>query len=88
MLYVGEGGGAVVIGEVNPFGDDPSFEVMPHEKKGGLRLNDYLTYNCLENQVIVQQTNYRVTHRVGENLPPIDLVLSKDLRCSAILPGQ
>ena len=52
MLYVGEGGGAVIIGEVNPFGDDPSFEVMPHEKKGGLRLNDYLTYNCLENQVL------------------------------------
>ena len=51
MLYVGEGGGAVIIGEINPFGDDPSFEVMPHEKKGGLRLNDYLTYNCLENQV-------------------------------------
>ena len=52
VLYVGEGGGAVIIGEINPFGDDPSFEVMPHEKKGGLRLNDYLTYNCLENQVI------------------------------------
>ena len=51
VLYVGEGGGAVVIGDINPFGDDPSFEVMPHEKKGGLRLNDYLTYNCLENQV-------------------------------------
>ena len=52
VLYVGEGGGALIIGEINPFGDDPSFEVMPHEKKGGLRLNDYLTYNCLENQVI------------------------------------
>ena len=50
VLYVGEGLGALVIGEVNPFGDSPTDEAMPHEKKGGLRLNEYLTYNCLENQ--------------------------------------
>ena len=53
VLYVGEGLGALVIGEVNPFGDSPTDEAMPHEKKGGLRLNEYLTYNCLENQGIV-----------------------------------
>ena len=50
VLYVGEGLGAVVTGDANPFGETPSDEARPHEKKGGLRLNEYLTYNCLENQ--------------------------------------
>jgi hypothetical protein len=47
-LYVGEGLGQSDVGDVNPFGER---EVMQHEKKGGMRLTDYLTYNCLENQV-------------------------------------
>ena len=66
---MGEGGGALIIGEINPFGDDPSFEVMPHEKKGGLRLNDYLTYNCLENQVIGPShlSTFMTETKLGQN---------------------
>ena len=57
-LYVGEGIGAVTVGDVNPFG---AAAVEPHEKKGGLRLNEYLTYNCLENQGTLAALALRAT---------------------------
>ena len=35
----------------NPFEFDKPFKIKENESKGGLYLTDYLTYNCLENNV-------------------------------------
>ncbi|KAL7295806.1 hypothetical protein TKK_0010856 [Trichogramma kaykai] len=43
-IYVGCGENATVI-EPNPFSLD--FECVPHEKKGGIRVNKIITYDCL-----------------------------------------
>ncbi len=47
VMYYGLDRGLDVEVDENPFGDQE--EVRPNETKGGLMLNDYLTYNCLEN---------------------------------------
>ena len=42
--YVGRGFGHLPDGE-NPFSDE--FAAVPHEEKGGMRLHEHVTYNCL-----------------------------------------
>jgi lipopolysaccharide biosynthesis regulator YciM len=42
--YVGRGFGRLPDCE-NPFSED--FAAMPHEEKGGMRLHENVTYNCL-----------------------------------------
>ncbi len=50
VLYVGEGFGMTDVGDENPFNPASKESPPPHPKKGGFRLTEYLTYNCLENQ--------------------------------------
>ena len=47
-LYVGPGINHIIV-EENPF----SMEVVPHDKKGGVRLSDNITYGCLVEEKVI-----------------------------------
>ena len=57
IAFVGEGQGLNVEVEQNPLGVQDL--ISPHQTKGGLRLNEYFTYNSLVNTVEeLSSTNY------------------------------